>query len=116
MCPEFEPVIDQIISFWDEFSYSEIRKRYNFCKHKGRPAYKEIRSLYPGRLMNIYVKKTNAQQFTQVASDHRDVQYTFSLEDAILELKEFDDNILFPYLQKLINTIEDILNPSPMVF
>ena len=115
MCPEFEPVIDQIISFWNEFSSSDIRKRYNFCKHKGRPAYKEIENLRPGRVMRLYVKETDARQFTQVASTPRDVQYTFSLEDAILELKEFDDNILFPYLQKLIKTIEDILNPSPMV-
>ena len=41
MCPAFEPVIDQIVSFWGSFASSDIRKRYNFCKHKGRPAYEE---------------------------------------------------------------------------
>ena len=43
-------------------------------------------------------------------------KYEFSLEEAIVELKEFDDNTLFPYLKKLIETIEKILAPSPMIF
>ena len=35
MCPEFSPAIEQIVEFWNKFSSTEIRKRYNFCKHKG---------------------------------------------------------------------------------
>lgn len=116
MCPEFTPVIDQIIHFWNVFSDSEIRKRYNFCKHKGRPAYKEIEDLRPGRLMNVYVVNKKSGEKTQIASNIRDVQYSFSLEDAIKELKDFDNNELFPYIENLINTIQEILNPSPMIF
>ena len=116
MCPEFEPAIDQIISFWNSFSSSEIRKRYNFCKHKGRPAYEEIEKLSAGRVMGFYVKNNTTGQMTQVASDPRDVRYSFSLEAAISELRDFDDAVLFPYVQKLISTIETILKPSPMVF
>lgn len=116
MCPEFEPVIDHIISFWNTFSSSEIRKRYNFCKHKGRPSYNEIERLSAGRVMGFYVKNKTNGQITQVVSDPRDVQYSFSLEDAISELREFDDRTLFPYIKKLIDTVEAILQPSPMVF
>ena len=39
-----------------------------------------------------------------------------SLEEAIQTLKDFDDNTLFPYIDKLINTLENILQPSPMIF
>ena len=116
MCPEFEPVIDQIISFWNAFSSSEIRKRYNFCKHKGRPSYEEIERLSYGRVMGFYVVNKTDGKITQVASDYRDVQYSFSLENAISELREFDDRVLFPYIKNLIDTVEAILQPSPMVF
>lgn len=116
MCPEFIPVIDMIIDFWNKFSSSEIRKRYNFCKHKGRPAYDEIENLKPGRIMGIYVENKSSGKVTQIASNIGDVKYAFSLENAILELKEFDDNILYPYLEQLIKTIEDILEPSPLVW
>ena len=43
-----------------------------------------------------------------------DIMYSFSLEDAILQLMDFDDNKLFPYIRKLIDTLEDILKPSQM--
>lgn len=115
MCPEFVPAIDQIIEFWNVFSSTEIRKRYNFCKHKGRPAYEEIEKLKPGRMMGIYVENKSSGEVTQIASDISDVKYSFSLEAAIAELQEFDDNVLFPYLDKLIKTIEEILEPSPMI-
>ena len=116
MCPEFEPVINHIAAFWNSFSSSEIRKRYNFCKHKGRPSYEEIEKLKSGRIMEIYIKNRETGQVTQVASDPQDVRYSFSLEEAISELRDFDDNTLFPYIQKLIDSIENILQPSPMVF
>ena len=115
MCPEFVPAIDQIIEFWNVFSSTEIRKRYNFCKHKGRPAYEEIEKLKPGRMMGIYVENKSSGEVTQIASDISDVKYSFSLEAAIAELQEFDDNVLFQYLDKLIKTIEEILEPSPMI-
>lgn len=115
MCPEFIPAFDQIIDFWNAFSDSEIRKRYNFCKHKGRPAYQEIEDLSSGRVMGFYVQNKDTGEKTQMASDIADVRYSFSLEDAIAQLVDFDDNKLFPYIRKLIDTIEDILKPSPMI-
>ncbi|MDD4691870.1 hypothetical protein [Eubacterium aggregans] len=116
MCPEFTSAIDQIVGFWNQFAASNIRKRYNFCKHKGRPAYSEIEKLKPGKVMGVYVENKSSGEKTQIASDISDVKYEFSLEEAICELQEFDDNILFPYIASLIKTIEDILDPSPMVF
>jgi len=115
MCPEFAPAIDQIIDFWNQFSSLEIRKRYNFCKHKGRPAYLEIEQLSPGRIMGFYMENKSTGEVTQLASDISDVRYSFSLEKAIEELRDFDDEVLFPYIEKLINTIDGILQPSPMI-
>ena len=115
MCPEFEPVINHIVNFWNSFSSSEIRKRYNYCKHKGRPLYKELEP-YNFRFMNIFIDNKGNGNYKHVASSPQDVRYSFSLEDAISELRDFDDNMLFPYIQKLISSIENILQPSPMVF
>lgn len=115
MCPEFVPAIDQIIDFWKFFSSTNVRNRYNFCKHRGRPAYSEIESLVPNRLMRIYVKNKSSEEFTEIASGIGDVRNEFSLEEAICELKKFDEENLFPYLKKLIETIERILEPSPMI-
>lgn len=93
-----------------------LEKDIIFCKHKGRPAYSEIEALKPSRVMGIYVEDKSSGAVTQIASDITDVKYEFSLEDAIQELQEFDDDVLYPYLKKLIETIEEILEPSPMVF
>ena len=115
MCPEFIPAFDLIIGFWNEFSNSEIRKRYNFCKHKGRPAYQEIEELSSDRIMSIYVQNKETGENIQMASDVSDVRYSFSLEDAIMQLVDFDDNKLFPYIRDLTDTLEEILKPSPMI-
>ena len=114
MCPEFIPAIDLIVNFWNIFSSTQIRKRYNFCKHKGRPAYSEIENLKAGRMMGIYIQNKSTGEQTKIASDIGDVQYSFSLNEAIQELYEFDDNILFPYIKALIYTLESILKPSPL--
>lgn len=115
MCPDFEPVIDQIVDFWNSFSATETRRRYNYCKHKGRPSYEEIENLKPGRLIGLYKKGIDNGELIQIATDSRDVGYSFSLESAIIELKDFDNNTLFPYIQNLIKSIENILQPSPMI-
>lgn len=115
MCPEFTPVFDLIVDFWNDFSDSDVRKRYNFCKHKGRPAYQEIEALSPGCLMGFYVQNKNTGEIIQIASDISDVRYSYSLEEAILQLVDFDDHKLFPYIKSLIDTLEEILKPSPMI-
>ncbi len=116
MCPEFIPAIDQIVEFWNQFATSNIRKIYNFCKHRGRPAYSEIENLKSGKVMEIYVEDKASGEMTQIASDINDVKYEISLEKAIRELQKFDDDVLFPYIANLIKTIEEILEPSPMTF
>lgn len=72
-------------------------------------SYTEIEKLSPSRVMGFYVKDKNIGQISQVASEPQDVRYSLSLFDAISELREFDDNTLFPYVLKLKCLIEDIL-------
>ena len=114
MCPEFATAIDMIINFWNEFSHSNIRQRYNFCKHKGKPAYTEIEALRGDRLMGFYVQHGDGSPI-QIPSDIRDVQLTCSLNDSIDELKVFDDEKLFPYISNLLTELERVLKPSPFV-
>lgn len=116
MCPEFIPAIDQIIDFWNGFADAEIRKNYNYCKHKGKPKYKEIKELEPGKTMSIFIENKEKGTTEQMASDISDVQYMVSLEQAISQLRDFDDNVLYPYIETLIQTLEDIIEPSPMAF
>lgn len=49
-------------------------------------------------------------------SDIRDVQKTISLADAIEELRTFDDEKLFPYVESLFIQLEDLVKPSPLIF
>ena len=52
----------------------------------------------------------------QTAFDTRDVRYETSLEDSIIELQKFDDEMLFPYLETLLHELERLVNPSPWAF
>lgn len=115
MCPEFSNAIDLIINYWNTFGNSLIRNRYNFCKHKGKPSYSEIEELRGGRLMDIYFQNKDTNDKIQIASDIRDVQLQFSLIEAIDELRQFDDNELFPYINSLFKELEDVIKPSPMI-
>lgn len=49
--------------------------------------------------MRIYVKNKSSEEFTEIASSIGDVRNEFSLEEAICELKKFDEENLFPYLK-----------------
>lgn len=113
MCPAFSKAIDMVIDFWDEFSDSEIRKKYNYCKHKGKPLYSEISSFRGCRPIGFFLQ--NQGQRVELPVETRDVQWSISLNDSIAELHEFDDEKLFPYLSALIAELERIINPSPMV-
>ena len=114
MRPEFSDVIDSIISFWEEFGNSSIRHKFNYCKHKGKPVYSELNQFYGPRFMRFY-KKEGSGKRTELAVSPLDVQYTCSLEDSITELLEFDNEKLFPYISDLINKLERIVDPSPLV-
>lgn len=61
------------------------------------------------------LKKRNTGEKSQIASDIRDVQLQFSLKEGIEELYKFDDDFLFPYIRDLLNELERVIQPSPMV-
>lgn len=115
MNPDFSNAIDLIIGFWNKFSSTSIRGRYNFCKHKGKPAYSEIEKLRERRHMRFYVENRTTGEKSQLASDITDVQYQFSLIEGIEELHKFDDEVLFPYIRDLFEELERVIQPSPMV-
>lgn len=109
MAPEFSGVIDLIIDFWKKFSQSDIRSLYNFIKHKGKPTYREIECLRGGKVFSIKIGDK------EYPSDIRDVQRELVLEDEIEKLISFDDTELFPYVEKLLKSLEEIIKPSPYI-
>ena len=113
MCPAFTRPIDMVLDFWDEFSDSEIRKKYNYCKHKGKPLYSEISAFRGCRPIGFYLQQQGER--VQLPVETRDVQWPISLEESIAELLAFDNEKLFPYLSSLISELERIIKPSPMV-
>lgn len=110
MCPEFTPAIDLIIEFWSNFADSEIRKLYNFIKHKGKPNFDEIEAYKGGKIMGL---KIGSEDYP---TDIREVQKKVGLYQIISDLQYFDDNVLFPYIKELLSRLEAIIKPSPMIF
>ena len=107
--PEFSNSVDIIVDFWKNFSSSNIRSLYNFIKHKGKPKYKELDKLSPGRFFSLQINNKS------YPSDIKDVQRIISLKEGLEELVRFDNEELFPYLEKLIIELEKAVNPSPMI-
>lgn len=115
MCPEFSTAIDMIVSFWEFFMQSNIRQRYNYCKHKGKPSYSEITTIAdPVRLLGLYLQDEEGNQI-ELASDPQDVRLKCNLEDSITELVSFDNEQLFPYISNLLSELERVINPSPFI-
>lgn len=115
MSPECSKAIQMIIDFWISFSSSCIRKKYNYCKHKGKPAYEELEQVQaPTRFFDISIKSIDSNKTIHIPSDTRDVQWTQSLSENIAELKKFDDEQLFPYIKSLLEELEQVVQPSPM--
>lgn len=110
MRPEFSAAVDTIVSFWKDFSNSEIRGLYNFIKHKGKPRYKEIEQLRGGKAIGISI---NGEQ---CPSDISDVEKIIELNDFVQKLIEFDDEKLYPYIKELLDNLKKAVNPSPMVY
>ena len=115
VCPEFEEAIDLVDGFWNAFAETEVRKKYNYCKHKGKPTYQEIEDLNPSRTWEYIVVNGNTHEIDRMPTAVSDVGYEVSLKESICELRDFDDQVLFPYIEKLITTIEHILQPSEMI-
>lgn len=109
MCPEFEESIDWIIEFWKSFKDSDIRKTYNFLKHKGKPTYCEIEEIVGKKVMNLTIDGNRCP------IDISDVKMEVELFKSISELREFDDEILFPYIKRLFELLETQINPSKMI-
>ena len=112
MSPDYSPAIEFIIDFWNAFGDSPIRKTYNYCKHKGKPVYTELVHHQEPRFFGLSFQDKSGTM-TQFSSDIRDVQMELSLNDEITRLKEFDEEVLFPYVQTLLRILEGIIKPSP---
>lgn len=111
---EYKDVIDYIILFWEKIKDTELRKKYNYCKHRGKPLYKEQCQFNSTRFFDGYLQHSNGEMI-QLVSDVSDVQYKISLEESIEELRMFDDEELFPYIEGLFPLLEKLINLSPMV-
>lgn len=110
MRPEFEGAVDMIVAFWKNFSNNPIRDTYNYIKHKGKPLYTEVEALRGGKLMSILI---GDKEYT---SNIRDVQKVISVDKGIQELIDFDNELLFPYINKLLGQLKTAVNPSPMAY
>ena len=98
-----------IVAFWKEFSESKIRNVYNYIKHKGTPCYKEIEALRDTRFLNLIIGKE------LYPTDIRDVRKVLSMNELIDELRQFDDEKLYPYIVGLIEKLKNAVDPSPMI-
>ena len=72
--------------------------------------YREIEEFRGGKAMRLLINKE------EYPSDIRDVQKIVGLEQGINELIHFDDDILFPYIQKLLELLNTAVDPSPTAF
>ena len=109
MNPSFAEAIDLIVDFWKNYSQSEIRGLYNFIKHRGKPIFSEIEQIMVPKTMSLNISGKDCP------TDVRDVQKSLSLYDTIEKLIDFDDNKLYPYISRLINILEPLVDPSPFV-
>lgn len=98
-CPEYAPAIDLVYDFWKGFADSEVRKLYNFIKHKGKPQYNE---LYQYTAKKFYSFHKGDQEYP---TDANDVKLEISLYKTVELLKDYDDKVLFPYCDKLIGLL-----------
>ncbi|OTN76348.1 hypothetical protein A5886_001425 [Enterococcus sp. 8G7_MSG3316] len=83
-------------TFWKSFSNSEIRKDYNFLKHRGTPTYKEIDELKSSKLFEYRFSNGN-----EIATKPIDVLRQRNLAEGIKNLIDFDNNLLFDYIEIL---------------
>lgn len=93
------PITNHVTQFWSSFQNSEIRKLYNFIKHRGKPEYTEIYKL-TGRGFYNYTENG-----ITVATDISDVRKEISFEEELKKLIKFDEDVLFPYCDKLFKLL-----------
>lgn len=97
--PEFAPAIELIYGFWKEVADSEIRSLYNFIKHKGKPQYSELYNYTAKRFYGFH------KGGMEYPTDVNDVKREISLYDTVQKLVDYNDNVLFPYCDKLFNLL-----------
>ena len=66
-------------------------------------------------MFGISIQLVNSTEKIEIASDIRDVQWVQSLKENISELIKFDNEQLFPYVKSLLEELERVVKPSPMV-
>ena len=66
-------------------------------------------------MFGISIQLVDSTEKIEIASDIRDVQWVQSLKDNISELIKFDNEQLFPYVKSLLEELERVVKPSPMV-
>ena len=72
--------------------------------------YEEVEKPRGGKVMSILIGNE------EYPSDIRDVQKMISVEEGLKELIDFDNNLLFPYVEKLLSQLKVAVDPSPMAF
>ncbi len=93
---------------------SKVTQKAYFTAEE-KPTYQEIEDLNPSRTWEYIVVNGNTHEIDRMPTAVSDVGYEVSLKESICELRDFDDQVLFPYIEKLITTIEYILQPSKMI-
>lgn len=74
--------------------------------------YNETLSIQTPKPIGVYVLQQGKRY--ELPTVAKEVQWSFSLDDSIAELQQFDDEKLFPYLQALIAELERVTNPSSL--
>lgn len=97
------PITTHVTQFWNSFQSSEIRQLYNFIKHRGKPEYTEIYEITGRRFCNY------TENDRQIATEISDVRKEISFEEELKKLIEFDEEVLFPYCDKLFKLLVDVV-------
>lgn len=127
--PTCANAVDLITEFWKDNHDSAVRNLYNFCKHRGKPLYKEIKELQGSSPFTIRIAAKPIENYNpavdrlafmdydyvEIVSDAHDVQKEVCLTDEIERLRVFDNETLHPYIMELLKEIERIVKPSPLV-
>lgn len=103
-------IIKCISNFWDGFYNSEIRRKYNYAKHRGKLAYQEIIKIENENGVAEILCKDK-----QLPINTNDVRKEISLYSSIQELQTFDNENLYPYIDQLFHIIEEEIQISEMV-
>lgn len=104
--PKYSNLFNYLTTFWTALCQTNIRKIYNYIKHKGKPLYIELEEMDDCKVLSVTI---NGEE---QATDSRDIAYRISLKSSIEDLKKFDNEMLFPYLSELFKILENIVQPS----